>query len=78
MLLSSPVSLNNNIQTACLPSSSSFPAANLTGVAVGWGATSYQGPESTILKNVRVDIYSNSSCVNFGYDPSQGYSYNYT
>ena len=78
MLLSGPVTLTNYIQTACLPSQSSeFPAANNTGVVVGWGSTSFGGALPDTLNNVRVDIYSNASCVNFGYDP-QGYSYNYT
>jgi hypothetical protein len=78
MFLSNPVSLNNYVQTACLPTSqsSTIPAANLTGVAVGWGTTSLSGSRPGYLSNVRVDIYSETACIGFGYDPVQGYSYN--
>jgi hypothetical protein len=78
MFLSSPVTLNDYVQTACLPpsQSSTIPAANLTGVAVGWGTTSLGGTIPGFLSNVRVDIYSETACIGFGYDPAQGYSYN--
>ena len=60
MFLSSPVTPNNYVQTACLPpsQSSNIPAANLTGVTVGWGTNSLNGSRPGYLSNVRVDIYS--------------------
>ncbi len=77
MFLSSPVTLNNYVQTACLPSSqsSTIPAANLTGVTVGWGTNSLSGSRPGYLSNVRVEIYSEKECIGFGYDP-QIFAYN--
>jgi hypothetical protein len=77
MFLSSPVTLNNFVQTACLPQSqsSNIPSANLTGVAVGWGSNSLGLPRPGYLSNVRVKIYSETACIGFGYDPVD-YSYN--
>ena len=76
MLLSNPVTLTNNIQTACLPQVSGFPAENSSGIIVGWGSSSFGGIEPDTLNNVRVDIYSNASCIKFGYTP-EGFSFNY-
>ena len=77
-MLSSPVTLNQYIQIACLPSqSTSFPQDGLTGVVTGWGASVYDGPNTDLLQNVRLDIYNNATCESYGYDPSL-YSNNYT
>ena len=78
MFLSSPVTLNNFVQTACLPPSQSttIPAPNITGVTVGWGATSFSGPRPGYLTNVRVEIYSETACIGFGYDPNKNFAYN--
>ena len=78
MFLSSPVAPNNYVQTACLPpsQSSNIPAANLTGVTVGWGTNSLNGSRPGYLSNVRVDIYSETDCIGFGYNPAENYAYN--
>ncbi len=76
MLLSNQVTLTNTIQTACLPQVSGFPAENSSGIVVGWGSTSFGGLEPNSLNNVRVDIYSNASCINFGYTPAD-FSFDY-
>jgi hypothetical protein len=77
MFLSSPVTLSDYVQTACLPpsQSSNIPAANLTGVTVGWGTNSLNGSRPGYLSNVRVDIYSETDCIGFGYSP-EIYAYN--
>ena len=78
IFLSSNVTLNNYVQTACLPpfQSSTIPAASLTGVTVGWGTNSLTGSRPGYLSNVGVDIYSETACIGFGYDPKQGFAYN--
>ena len=79
MFLSSPVTPNNYVQTACLPpsQSSNIPAANLTGVTVGWGTNSLNGSRPGYLSNVRVDIYSETDCIGFGYNPAEPANYAY-
>ena len=80
MFLSSPVTLNNDVQLACLPpsQSSNIPAASLTGVTVGWGKNSLNGSRPGYLSNVRVDIYSETDCIGFGYSfESFGYNTSY-
>ena len=78
MFLSSPVTLNNDVQLACLPpsQSSNIPAASLTGVTVGWGTNSLNGSRPGYLSNVRVDIYSETECIGFGYNPAVNFAYN--
>ena len=70
-MLNSPVTLDQYIQIACLPSqSTSFPQEGLTGVVTGWGASVYNGSNTDSLQNVRLDIYSDTSCVSQGFDTS--------
>lgn len=63
------VSLNTNIQIACLPSaqSSSYPAVNQPAWTVGWGTTINGGGLdnlSNVLKNVKITVYQSSFCGN--------------
>jgi secreted trypsin-like serine protease len=63
------VSLNTNIQIACLPpsQSSSYPAFNQSSWTVGWGTESEDGGLdnlSNVLKNVKLTIYPSSFCEN--------------
>ena len=58
--LTSAVKLSSQIQVACLPVNVSFtyPPVNVAGYAVGWGATSYGGDASILLRNVKLTIYN--------------------
>ena len=78
VFLSSPVTLNDYVQTACLPpsQSSNIPDASLTGVTVGWGTNALNGSRPGYLSNVRVDIYSETECIGFGYNPAVNFAYN--
>ena len=65
--------MNQYVQIACLPQnqSTSYPAANKTGVVAGWGDLTYNGNSPNVLNNVRINIYSNSTCANtYGYTSS--------
>lgn len=74
--MNSSVTLDQYVQIACLPPQSNiYPSENLTGVIVGWGAKAYNGSNSNDLQNARLDIFSNSTCVSYGY--SDGYQNNY-
>ena len=61
--LATPVTLNNHIQVACLPtdasSFSSYPLPNTRAIAVGWGLheVSTAGGSSDALQNVGLNIY---------------------
>ena len=72
MVLNTAVTLNRNVQIACLPSSNStnFPVTGYTGVIAGWGITvkNDSTSNSELLKNVRINIYSTSQCVAYGYN----------
>ena len=67
--MNSTVTLNRFVQIACLPStdSISFPSEGLTGVIAGWGAQTFNGTNSELLKNVRLDIFSGATCDSQGY-----------
>jgi len=65
--LSSDVPLTNNTQIGCLPTkiSNSYPPLNFSTVyAAGWGATAYQGEASSVLKNIKFNLYDPDYCVN--------------
>ena len=57
-----PVTLNHNIQVACLPkytyfNSTSYPPINSKAIAVGWRIM-----EATVLLNFRLTIYGQNQC----------------
>ena len=62
--LKNEVTLSNVIQIACLPSakSNTYPSANTYAYAAGWGTLSYEGTAPSLLNNVKLNIYSSSSC----------------
>ena len=64
--LRSEVKLNSFIQIACLPKvfSNSYPTENSTAYVAGWGALSNGGSLSNNLSNIRITVYSSSSCAN--------------
>ena len=57
--LSSPVTLNRQIQIACLPSiqTYTFPLVNESVWLLGWGEAIEDGPFSNQLKNAKVTVY---------------------
>jgi secreted trypsin-like serine protease len=81
---STPVTLSNFIQPACLPTSQSatFPSANSPAWVVGWGTTSSGGSTSNLLKNVKITTYDGTQfCkdyypVNWGQQICAGDYYN--
>ena len=63
--LSSDVTLNNYIQIACLPTSTStsYPGVNLDVYAVGWGKLSSSDTITpNLLNNVKLSTYTASQC----------------
>jgi hypothetical protein len=64
MKLSTKVTLNNDIQIACLPSqkSNSYPNPTPKSYAAGWGTLSSGGSAPSTLNNVLLNIYPSSSC----------------
>jgi secreted trypsin-like serine protease len=56
--------LNQYVQLACLPSSSSssYPSSSQSSWVAGWGTTSSGGSTSSSLRNVRVTVLANSQC----------------
>jgi len=62
--LKSPLTFNNNVKKACLPSSSSF-APQTNAVVSGWGRTIPENPNSASdwLKYVMVPFITNAKCV---------------
>jgi hypothetical protein len=63
--LARPVSLDQNVQVACLPSfqSETFPAPDQPAYLVGWGKTSFpDGQYSQELRNIKLQIYNQSAC----------------
>ncbi|XP_066958479.1 trypsin-1-like [Macrobrachium rosenbergii] len=63
LVLESPVTFNDYIRPICLPpANEAFTGAMAT--VAGWGATSYQGPVSNVLQQVRVPVWSNADCNN--------------
>ena len=57
--LSRPVTLNPNIQIACLPlkKSKSFPPVNSPVIVVGWGETSANSSTSNTLQNLKMTVF---------------------
>ncbi len=62
--MDSPVTLNNYIQIACLPSNKtvSFPSFNQTGYIVGWGTIGETQDNPSVLKNAKITVYNSSAC----------------
>ena len=68
LYLTSPVTLNNYIQLACLPSSSTtYPGTNVFGYAAGYGSTYLNGLTQNQLYNVKLTIYPPSNCPYTGF-----------
>jgi len=70
--LDSPVTINECVGTACLPTAGADvpPGANCW--ITGWGRLKSRGDAPDILQEAQVSIVSNSDCVNkFGYSPRQ-------
>ena len=57
--LSRSVTLNKNIQIACLPiaKSNTFPPVNSPVIVVGWGRTSANSSMSSSLQNIKMTVY---------------------
>ena len=65
LYLSADVTLNSNIQTACLPTSSStsYPGENIEVYAAGWGLlNSDDSTTPNLLYNVKLSTYAASLC----------------
>ncbi|CAF0947221.1 unnamed protein product [Brachionus calyciflorus] len=65
--LEKDVTLNEQIQPACLPKPNVLfypPNTNIPVFAVGWGSLIYGGSPSNELQNVNITLYSGSSCRN--------------
>ena len=64
--LNSIVSLNEQIQLACLPNpkwnSNSYPPVNSTAWIIGWGTTKLLGSASNKLENAVINVYDSSFC----------------
>merc|ERR1719211_707461 len=63
--LSSPLTLNSDVQAACLPSSSSYFSTSFSEercFTSGWGTLSSGGSATNTLQWVRVPAISNSAC----------------
>ena len=71
LYLTNEVTLNNYIQTACLPTSSStsYPGVNLDVYAAGWGfLNNYDATTPNLLYNVKLSTYATSQCPYSGFD----------
>ena len=69
--LTTPVTLNNFIQLACLPTtqSTTYPAAGLSVYAVGWGLLSSSATSTpNLLYNVRLSTYAARQCPYSGFN----------
>lgn len=56
---------SDQIRPICLPLNEPLRSRDLTGYQpfiAGWGATSYQGPVSSILQEAQIPVVSNSDC----------------
>jgi secreted trypsin-like serine protease len=64
LTLTNKATLNNYIQIACLPTSSSdtYPGTNVDVYAAGWGTLSSGGSTPDALNNVKLTAYAASSC----------------
>ncbi len=65
--MSESVTLNQNIQVACLPKqqSANYPVPFMDAFTAGWGDTDENGGSSTnILQNVKLKIYETNLCNN--------------
>jgi trypsin len=70
LYLASDVTLNNYIQIACIPSTSStsYPGINLDVYAAGWGLlSSSESTTPNLLYNVKLSTYSSAQCPYSGY-----------
>ncbi|XP_037039357.1 mucin-2-like [Bradysia coprophila] len=57
--------ITDQIRPICLPLNEPLRSRDLTGYQpfiAGWGATSYQGPVSSILQEAQIPVVSNSDC----------------
>jgi len=66
-----PVTLNNFIQLACLPTtqSTTYVGAGLSVYAAGWGLLSSSSPSTpNLLYNVKLSTYAASSCPYSGFN----------
>jgi len=69
--LCNPVTFRDDIQPACLPSSSSYNADNRNAVVSGWGTLSSGGSSPSVLHEVTVQTMTNAACRNTAYSSSQ-------
>jgi len=58
--LEKDITFNSNVVPACLPTDKSKTYAGQTAVVSGWGATSFQGPGSSVLKETTLKILADS------------------
>lgn len=67
--LSKSVDLNDYIQIACLPPSSSVLKPELNAISFGWGMTEYpDGGPSSVLMKVGLTLYDQTKCANVAAD----------
>jgi len=70
--LSSPVTINDCVGTACLPTAGEDVTAGQKCWITGWGTTRSGGSSPKILQESAINIVSNDDCVNkFGYSASE-------
>jgi hypothetical protein len=71
LYLSADVTLNNYIQTACIPTSpsTSYPGENIDVYAAGWGLlSSADSTGPNLLYNVKLSTYAASLCPYSSFD----------
>lgn len=57
--------INGEIRPICLPLHEPLRSANLIGYSpfvAGWGSTSFQGPQSSILQDAQVQVVATHDC----------------
>jgi len=70
--LDSPVTINECVGTACLPTAGADVAANQQCWITGWGTLERGGSSPQILQEAQVNIVSNEDCMEkFGYEIGQ-------
>jgi len=60
--LSTPITFNNKIRPACLPTATSGDFAGVDAIVSGWGTTSSNGNQATSLREVTVQTMTNTQC----------------